>query len=41
LGHVVQAMTAVLGKEIVDTFEASDYKGFLAAAAAVMNPKKG
>ena len=41
LGHVVQAMTAVLGKEIVDTFEASDYKGFLAAAAAVLNPKKG
>lgn len=41
LGHVVQVMEAVLGKEIVDTFEASDYKGFLASASAMLNPKKG
>lgn len=34
-------MEAVLGKEVVDSFEATDYKAFIASASAMLNPKKG
>jgi hypothetical protein len=34
-------MEAVLGKDVVDSFEASDYKSFIALASAMLNPKKG
>lgn len=34
-------MEAILGKDVVDNFEAVDYKGFIASASAMLNSKKG
>lgn len=40
LQHLVQVMTALLGKEVVDNFEAADYRSFVAQASAQLNPLK-
>jgi len=41
ISHVVQLMTALLSPEVVEQFEASDYKSFVAGAALLLQGQKG
>ena len=41
LKSLVHVMEALLGAEVIETFGAADYKGFISAATLLLTPLKG